>query len=452
MKKVACLLLIACFLFASCLFVTRVHASTSVGGLVSSDTTWDLAHSPYVLAGPVDVPEGLTLTIEPGVTIDLAAHYIQIDGTLIAKGTSSENIVLTSNGKWKTSTQTIEFMPTATDWNDQAQSGSIMENVLFNTTGVSIKGCSPKIDYDTFADPGPTAINVVGGNPSILDNTINLFDSGITADGGTIMNNHIKEGGFTCPITLSGDALFTGNVIDGGWDAVTLTGQVIFTGNTVMNVADIAVSAPSSLKIQQNYVANSKIGISGGGSIEGNTVTGNKIGIQCASSASTTVHQNNIYNNTQHNVALTGALNIDASNNWWGTSDIQAINQTIYDAKDDFNLGTATFVPILTSPSSEAPTAPGSVPSGTPEENGSPTPHTTETPTQPPNQSSLPIQNTTSPPLNQITNPFGGSGSAQLIVVVGLVAVAMAVAVCTIVLIRRRTLAPKTPARRRKNR
>jgi hypothetical protein len=48
---------------------------------------------------------------------------------------------------------------------------------------------------------------------------------------------------------------------------------------------------------------------------------------------------------------------VDASSNWWGTTDLLAINQSIYDFKRDFNLGVVTFTPILESPNPAAPTS-----------------------------------------------------------------------------------------------
>jgi ABC-type dipeptide/oligopeptide/nickel transport system permease subunit len=39
-------------------------SSTDVGGMISTNTTWDLAGSPYIVLAPVLVVEGVTLTIE----------------------------------------------------------------------------------------------------------------------------------------------------------------------------------------------------------------------------------------------------------------------------------------------------------------------------------------------------------------------------------------------------
>ena len=78
------------------------------------------------------------------------------------------------------------------------------------------------------------------------------------------------------------------------------------------------------------------------------------IGIQIQSSPlSATITNNNILGSTQNNVVILCNTNIDLSNNWWGTTDIQAINQTIWDFKNDFNLGVVNFIPILNQPSSQ---------------------------------------------------------------------------------------------------
>jgi hypothetical protein len=70
---------------------------------------------------------------------------------------------------------------------------------------------------------------------------------------------------------------------------------------------------------------------------------------------------NNIQNSSQYNLAL-GQLgdtsmtgNVDATNNWWGTNDIQAINQTIYDGKNNSALSNIIYVPFLTEQNSAAP-------------------------------------------------------------------------------------------------
>jgi len=130
----------------------------------------------------------------------------------------------------------------------------------------------------------------------------------------------------------------------------------------------------ASLTITHNLIdSNSGFGIDGGGYTNSNTITNNRIGIHNPSAG--TISGNNIVGNTENSITAT-ATNVDAENNWWGIADTQTINNTIYDAKVDNRLGTITFVPFLTQPSTSAPAIPNTTPNITPV----PTPQPTPTP------------------------------------------------------------------------
>ncbi|MFN2187792.1 MAG: hypothetical protein ACK2T3_03435, partial [Candidatus Promineifilaceae bacterium] len=62
-------------------------------------------------------------------------------------------------------------------------------------------------------------------------------------------------------------------------------------------------------------------------------------------------------------------MDVDAADNWWGTTDYYAVRESIHDFNDDFNLGEVSFTPVLTLP---APNAPSFV--SVPEPTPSPTP------------------------------------------------------------------------------
>jgi len=73
-----------------------VNASTSAIGIIYQDITWTVAGSPCLLTGPLAVNASVTLTIQPGVVVNLDGYYIQVNGTLVAIGTSADKIQFTN--------------------------------------------------------------------------------------------------------------------------------------------------------------------------------------------------------------------------------------------------------------------------------------------------------------------------------------------------------------------
>jgi hypothetical protein len=53
--------------------------ATDVGGTISQDTTWDLQNSPYRVVSFLYISSGVTLTIEPGVQVQINGASIAID-------------------------------------------------------------------------------------------------------------------------------------------------------------------------------------------------------------------------------------------------------------------------------------------------------------------------------------------------------------------------------------
>lgn len=70
-----------------------VHA-TDVGGIISSNTTWTLANSPYFVTDLIQVAEDVTLTIEAGVIVNRSGGtHIQVFGGFNAIGTETSKII-----------------------------------------------------------------------------------------------------------------------------------------------------------------------------------------------------------------------------------------------------------------------------------------------------------------------------------------------------------------------
>src|ERR1035437_5359904 len=82
-----------------------VNGQTNVSGGIYSNTTWTLVNSPYVVTDTVVVFPGVTLSIQPGVTVKFTDNKrIEIrQAKLIANGTSVDSITFTSNSPSPTS-------------------------------------------------------------------------------------------------------------------------------------------------------------------------------------------------------------------------------------------------------------------------------------------------------------------------------------------------------------
>ena len=393
-KPLSCALLITLLVSASILvFATSfgvVQASAEVTGIIGSDTTWTKANSPYSLTGPVGVSSGVTLTIEHGVTVNSYGHYIQVNGTLVARGSSSDPIDF-GGGE-------IKFTELSSDWNEETGSGCIIENMVSNTIidinatspkianssvyAISIKDGSPLIsgnnlnNWRNFANTGITGIigfSVYGGSPIVSNNNITgiiigwgspvIFGNNISRgsnnsnyavinvyDGSpTISDNDIASGTYSFSAGfLYGSQVYPGIIAEGG--------NVFISDNKIYDCT-LGIVAESGT-IERNLIYNhTDVGIEiGNGIVQNNTVNDVKVGLKLNHSPSeTTIIYNNFENCTQYRVYLDGtSSNINATYNWWGTADTQAINQTIFDFTNDFTLGYVTFVPFLTEPNTEA--------------------------------------------------------------------------------------------------
>ncbi|MBI4745247.1 MAG: right-handed parallel beta-helix repeat-containing protein, partial [Deltaproteobacteria bacterium] len=262
---------------------------TNTSGAISGNTTWTLANSPYILSGSVLVNAGVTLTIEPGVTVKFdSGKSLQIDGTLIARGTSSDKITFTSNksapaaGDWGY----ILFSDTSTDatydGSGNYTGGSVLEfavveyagGVAVNNNGaVRLNNAHPLINYCTIRNngtlnTGASGINAyVNSNLKISNNTIQSnSNGGINLSGGavgatiTIANNTITN-------NTASYSWYSGG--GGVWVSLQ-SGTVIIFNNTINDNATTGKGGGvhvqrGTVTISKNIVKGNTAAYSGGG-------------------------------------------------------------------------------------------------------------------------------------------------------------------------------------------
>ena len=390
---------IACgFVFVNGLAFSSGQVSTEVSGIISSNLTWTKTGGPYIFAGPVSVTVGAILTIQPGASVVLGKYNLLVNGTLRAQGTIAEPIVFQGGANGVDSKGNliypITFTPFSTAWNQQANTGCIIENANLQSTSVYISS-SPKIGSSNFnnsfiwvtnstlnAEPHP-----VPASPTISNNTFNgagaYFGIATFNSIGPIANNTIS--GYITGIEMHSD------------EGTNVQGNLI-TGNTV-GIALFAQQGPVLVSIKNNTITNNSVGIS---LLE---VPG--------STMSATIQYNNIFANANYNINSSMPDPLNAINNWWGTTNTASINQTIYDAKQNSSFGTVTFVPFLTSANTAAPTTVQSSPSPSSSALPTTTPSVTQTPS--PTLTSSPATTSASPtPTGTSTSTAKPTGTSPL--------------------------------------
>lgn len=398
MKRLLNALLVALLLCAIFFITAPVYGATSTSGTISSNTTWTKTNSPYTLTGNVAVDSGATLTIEPGVTIQIPSDCtLQVNGVLVARGTSSEK---------------VSFIGGDVSLGGSG-SGSVIENAILNPTNLII-GSSAIITGNTIIGRASAesfeAVLITGGAPSISNNLIYGADSqrGICITGGspTISSNGIMgmiineghnnvgspvishntiEGGIALSqsgatvtnnlitgfkyVNFNGDVESLYNLTYNSWvgSGISITADyenmqhgagAVLTDNVITGCLDgISVLQGGTTTIQRNIIVNTTreaLHVASDANIMDNTIRNNQRGIVVSNAPTLTVKNNNLENNGNYSFYLYTGNNVDATSNWWGTTDTQAIENSVWDSTFEPYDGTVTINPILTAPNQEA--------------------------------------------------------------------------------------------------
>jgi hypothetical protein len=334
MRKTSLCMVIIGLLVCSSIFLAagqlvKAQTGTQISGILTTDATWTSANSPYTLSGNLLVNNSAVLTIESGVTVKLNNYYIMVNGTLQAHGTVNNPITF-DGGQ-------ITITPFSAGWSQADGTGSIIENALVHSAL-------------TVSNSAYINNNKLLGTVTV-SNQINDTGHLVLTQIPSISNNTINNG---ITVNNNGAANICGNTINGCSTGISQSTWWLNSGTTL---------------IENNVIVNNTCGVAisewvGGRNtviIRNNTIANNGIGIYISYSSNdanlnVTAINNNIYGNTNYNFKNQNPGNINATSNYWGTMDNQKIDQSIYDFKNDFTLGTVTIAPVLDSPNTQAPT------------------------------------------------------------------------------------------------
>ena len=297
--------------------VASGNVGSLVGDIITSDTTWTTANSPYIITSTIQIPENVTLTIEPGVTVTAQSSIgtmFLINGFIQAHGNTTDRIIFDGNG----------------------DSNIFETNHLVNMGSLDLDYCILKNGRSAFWFDNTGSFNLTNSELSNLSQESYLWYPS--------QDVFIEFNTFT---NTSGIKIGTGDYFSNS------SGSVYIKSNLFINNQGYIINNFASYTLSKTYVNN-------------NSFAGASGEILVVEKNSTTA-------------------DMDASQNYWGTTDTSIIDSMISDKNDDPSCSSyINYSPILDASNPEVPVAPTATP--TP----SPTPIPTDTPTPDPSQSPAP--------------------------------------------------------------
>jgi hypothetical protein len=292
--------------------------ATDVGGPIVSDTTWTLVNSPYIVVANVEVWQNVTLTIEPGVVVKFnTGRFLQVNGTLVARGTAGQPIVFTSNkanpqpGDWSGIVFADSSVDAVFDGAGNYLSGSVLQfctveyatrNGYSTYAAIDAQKAAPFVDHCTIRNNAATGIYITGSssgqarvsNNTVSNNSSSIFAGGIQARYSIINNNTLSNNSATDDSgggIAASNSTITNNVISnnsadpvhfgGGGiyatDESTISNNII-TGNMSKGSGGGIFANGSSVTVVDNTISNNwALGGGGGITAWGTTVSDNII-------------------------------------------------------------------------------------------------------------------------------------------------------------------------------
>jgi hypothetical protein len=381
-------------------------AQTNVSGAYFSNTNWSKAGSPYTVTGDVQVPAGVTLSIEPGVQINFSGDYqILVKGYLMANGTNALPIVLnsgTTTGKamilFRSTNLSISQMSNlkftgpkyALQLEDESEysqspiklSGVLtVKNIMLTNTAVQTKGyattASLVLDSATISSTlikgvYPRSESITLKNSTISHSTINSdsYNAGIIVE-----NSAVNTSDFTLGCCGANFSILKSTVDNSTFSAYNNYYQVTIKDSKITNSpinlpqSDYGFTISNSILscntgtyvlICKNLTMTSTeitgntsgtgIELYGGtNTIHNSSIKNNSTAVKIDNNTTLSIDSTSFENNSIYNIQNLSASNSSAKNNWWGTTDAAVIAAKIYDYYDDINYGIVDFSSNLAS-------------------------------------------------------------------------------------------------------
>jgi hypothetical protein len=306
------------------------YGQTNVGGVISSNTQWTVANSPYIVTDTVVILPNVTLTIEPGVEVKFDANQLlDVRGKLTALGTITDSISFVSNvsqlpGSWSGMIVNLELHAIIDLQYTTIKHARYVLNVIF----------------------GQVALDPISIKNSLIEKNISglvgySLSERIIFDSCRFINNTFGIG--SAPMNPTGGFKLTNSYfIDNQYGIANAGGTII---NCVFACNNTAIKLTSGI-IENCTISNNNIGVEYNDifnpiSIKSSAIVKNDIGMILPHQSDIT--NNYICNNTTANVKLSSFYNHDLRNNCWCDADSTIIADKIIDVYDNALLGAVLF-------------------------------------------------------------------------------------------------------------
>jgi hypothetical protein len=322
--------------------IVHANSGTSVGGIIWSDTTWTQAGSPYTITDTVQIPENVTLVIEPGVIINkpTSGDMFLLHGTIYAHGTIDNKITFDGGGNsyllhaphsYTESTLDLEYCIIRNGYGLDFVNEyfSLRYSELINLTDglyVERSGKGFYIEHNQFINTGDFELVYIEANVFIR---YNLF------------RNTMGQSFFIGPHK---DVYIEYNrFINTGCISTHLTVYPIAAANAYIRYNLFTGKVPPNSCDDNFYIASYK-----------------------DENESKTVVQYNSFIDVEGMVLQfqfsEGSVAMNATSNYWGTMDTNIIDSMIYDRNDDIRSpGFIDYLPILSDPHPDTPKIPSAI-------------------------------------------------------------------------------------------
>lgn len=321
--------LVALFVISGFLFMaSSVSAETLVNGSITQDVTWTTDQSPIHVNDDFTVYPGYTLTIKPGVFVLIDdAVSLQIRGALEVQGEKNQNVTFTA-----TDGKNWNGVDVRTDLGGSL-SATFLE-ISYAKNAISVRCCN------------------TGGPLTIADSYFHDNTYGLTGYAGSVVmrvDRTLFENNDSAVSSADKDiydSIFRGNTC-----GLCSTERINVFSSLFENNATALYGGRG--EIQKTMIQNNDIGVKAfyeGFDITESTIIRNKQGIILNNYDATlaSIHQNNIYGNSEFNISNNSEYNQNLNNNYWGTTDEAAIRATIVDGYTNALKGLVEIFPFLT--------------------------------------------------------------------------------------------------------